>query len=115
MDEYRNDEIIYEEDWQRVDTPITANDAGDTDTRTKRNIELKKPKTKRGFPRLITIQLVICLLIAFCVFILKAMNSDTYKNLCAWYEDMMSETLISNSTFEQIDLSEYLKATADEI
>lgn len=119
MDGYRKDEITYSEDWQRFDEPAQPYDMPveskqyieNSEPETKRE---KKPEKKRSFPALITIQLVICLIIAFLVFILKAMNSDTYKQLCDWYNDSMKNTLVSNSSFEDIDLSHYFDASADQ-
>lgn len=118
MDDYRKDEIIYDENWQSVCEPIISQNTNDTDNYAddKRNEEESKvKKEKRVFPALISIQLVLCLIIAFSVFILKAMNSDSYKQLCSWYNDLMQETILPNSAFENIDLSQYFSATADEV
>lgn len=118
MSDYRKDEIIYDEDWLRVDTPLerehpaqseeyinyVADDNNEKDTR-----------RKRAFPALITIQLVLCLIVAFAVFMLKAMNCDVYHQFCAWYSDLMQYTLIPDDTFENIDLSQYLPASFDEL
>lgn len=118
MDDFRKDEILYDEDWLRIDTPVIVDKASEntqsevTDSNKTQN---RKEKKKRSFPALITIQLVICLILAFFVFMLKAMNSQTYKDFCDWYNDMMQDTVLSNSTFEDIDLSEFVKATTDQV
>lgn len=118
MDDFRKDEILYDEDWLRIDTPVIVDKASEntqselTDLNKTQN---RKEKKKRSFPALITIQLVICLILAFFVFMLKAMNSQTYKDFCDWYNDMMQDTVLSNSTFEDIDLSEFVKATTDQV
>lgn len=114
MEDLRKDEIIYEEDWQQLDEPKCVNSEDDSKEQEKPDMEKQMPKKQRQFPALITIQLVVCLIIAFLVFMLKAMNSDTYARLCDIYDDLMSETLLSNSTFEDIDLSHYFEATTDE-
>ncbi len=118
MSEYRKDEIIYDEDWLRVDTPLereypAQSEEYNAPALDERNI--KKPRPKRTFPALITIQLVVCLVIAFAVFMLKAMNSDVYHQFCDWYNEQMQYTLVSDDTFESIDLSQYLPASFDEI
>lgn len=118
MSEYRIDEISYDSDWQSVDraeTPQFVEKQSSEDI-------TPKQKRKRRFPTLITIQLVLCIIIGVIVFMLKAMNSDTYHKLCEWYNDLMQETLMDNSTFEDIDLNSIIKsfdstltATSDEV
>ncbi|MBQ7133690.1 MAG: hypothetical protein IJO20_04255 [Ruminococcus sp.] len=112
MEDFRKDEIIYDENWQRFDEPVVQHDNNKGEETMPEKEE--KPKEKRRLP-LITIQLIVCLLIAFVLFILKAMNSDFYKELSLWYSEQMEKTLLSNETFEDIDLSEYFPATADEV
>ena len=118
MSEYRKDEIIYDEDWLRVDTPLEreypAQSVADSEVPAEQR-NTRKLRPKRTFPALITIQLVICLVIAFAVFMLKAMNSDVYHQFCDWYNEQMQYTLVSGDTFESIDLSQYLPASFDEI
>ena len=119
MEDFRKDEIYYDEDFKRFDEPVLAkkyeNDCDNTSESDKSENPKKVEKRKKNFPALITIQLVLCLLIAFLVFMLKAMNSDTYKQLCEYYDELMQETLFSSSVFEDIDLSQYFDATADEV
>ena len=119
MEDFRKDEIYYDEDWKHFDEPVLAqkyeHDCDITSESEKSAIPQKVEKRKKNFPALITIQLVLCLLIAFLVFMLKAMNSDTYKQLCEYYNELMQETLFSSSVFEDIDLSQYFEATADEV
>lgn len=115
MEDFRKDEIIYDKDWQCFDEPV-VNEKKQSDN-TDEDV-IKKPETnkcKKLFPALITIQLVVCLIIAFLVFMLKAMNSQTYTELCDFYNEYMQETLFSNSTFEDIDLSKYFDATIDQV
>ena len=119
MEDFRKDEIYYDEDWKHFDEPVLAkkyeHDCDNTSESEKSANHQKVEKPKKNFPALITIQLVLCLLIAFLVFMLKAMNSDTYKQLCEYYNELMQETLFSSSVFEDIDLSQYFEATADEV
>lgn len=115
MDDFRKDEIIYDEDWQRFDEPVLNEVKQDEEIIKKPDYNSRVKKPKKLFPALITIQLVVCMIIAFLVFMLKAMNSDTYAQLCDWYNELMSETLLSNSTFEDIDLSKYFDATTDQV
>ena len=115
MEEFRKDEITYDEDWQCFDEPVVSEQKqiDNSDVESDKKPENNKPK--KLFPALITIQLVMCLIIAFLVFMLKAMNSQTYAQFCDWYNELMSHTLLSNSTFEDIDLSQYFEATTDQV
>lgn len=115
MEEFRKDEITYDEDWQCFDEPVVSEQKqiDNSDVESDKKPENNKPK--KMFPALITIQLVVCLVIAFLVFMLKAMNSQTYAQFCDWYNELMSDTLLSNSTFEDIDLSQYFEATTDQV
>lgn len=115
MEEFRKDEITYDEDWQCFDEPVVSEQKqiDNSDVESDKKPENNKPK--KMFPTLITIQLVMCLVIAFLVFMLKAMNSQTYAQFCDWYNELMSDTLLSNSTFEDIDLSQYFEATTDQV
>lgn len=115
MEEFRKDEITYDEDWQCFDEPVVSEQRpiDNCDVESDKKPENNKPK--KMFPALITIQLVVCLIIAFLVFMLKAMNSQTYAQFCDWYNELMSDTLLSNSTFEDIDLSQYFEATTDQV
>lgn len=115
MEEFRKDEITYDEDWQCFDEPVVSEQKqiDNSDVESDKKPENNKPK--KMFPTLITIQLVMCLIIAFLVFMLKAMNSQTYAQFCDWYNELMSDTLLSNSTFEDIDLSQYFEATTDQV
>ncbi len=114
MQEYRKDEIIYDEDWQRFDEPSTAEgiNAKDNDIDAKTEPE---PKKKEKTPlSLITLQLILCIIIAFVLFMLKAMDSDTYKAISEWYDEQMKSTIVASKKFEDIDLSRYFEASFDE-
>lgn len=116
MEDFRKDEIIYDEDWKQFDEPVLVeNDKSESVIETAEKEVAKPEKRKRVFPSLVTIQLIVCLLIAFLVFMLKAMNSDTYAQLCKYYDELMQKTLLSSSVFEDIDLSKYFESTADEV
>ncbi len=118
MQDNRKDEILYDEDWLSVDTPVFVDESfekSDSTESDEKTHNRKSAEKKRSFPALVTIQLVVCLIIAFAVFMLKAMNSQTYKDFCDWYNEQMQDTLLSNSAFENIDLSQFVKATTDQV
>ncbi len=119
MQDYRKDEIIYDEDWQTFDNvqkcevvpPQPQSESDNKDENKNIEIPIKKHRTVS----LITIQLLLCLIIAFVVFILKSMDSDFYNKISDWYNSMMRYTLVSNETFESIDLSSYFESTSDQL
>lgn len=114
MEENRKDTIVYDENWQTLDTPVLVTNANEEESVKDENaVEPKREKSHR-FPALITVQLILCLILAFVVFLLKSMGSDAYHSFSSWYEDMMQDTLMPNSEFEDIDLSGYFSATADQ-
>ncbi len=120
MDDYRNDRIIYDEGWQKVSTPQVFEPVSEEETTDTENAqEPKKKETKKkkqhSFPALISIQLVICIVIAVVVFTLKFMDSQVFSKIKDWYHDMSEVTLVPNSTFENFDLSEYLPASVDQL
>lgn len=117
MSDYRKDEIIYDEDWLTVDTPLEPQYAVPSDEQKEETnqTQTKKSKRKRTFPALITIQLVVCIIVAFSIFMLKAMNSDTYHQFCDWYNNLMRYTIVPDSTFRDIDLSQYMSASFDQL
>lgn len=120
MEDNRNDRIIYDEGWQKVSTPQVVIPVADEEKTETENTETSekakdKKKTEHRFPALITIQLVICIMIAVVVYTLKFIDSDVFSTLSGWYHDMSEVTLVPNSTFENFDLSSYLPATNDQL
>lgn len=114
MQDYRKDEIIYDEDWQRFDEPAKAEVVNAENESKPEKIQPDKKNKEKKPISLITIQLILCLIIAFVIFMLKAMDSATYENLSNWYNEQMRNTLVSSKKFEDIDLSKYFESTPDE-
>ncbi len=114
MNNNRLDDITYDENWLSFDEPLDLPE--NTDEYKVEQEQHKKPdKKKEGtFPTLIGIQLLICLAIAFVIFILKSMDSDVYNKISDFYNDRMRSTLVSNKKFEDIDLSSYFNSTNDQ-
>lgn len=119
MDNFRKDEIVYEEGWQSFDDSQRYDDielnaeCAECDD-VSEDMKPSDKRKKRSMVSLITIQLVISLIIAFLVFMLKAVNGDMYKKLSTWYNCAMRDTLVSDKTFEDIDLSHYKESTVDQ-
>lgn len=121
MQDSRKDKIIYDEGWQSFDKVQHQNDLyiesfEDEDSADiQQDCEIPKKSKKHNPVSLITIQLVLALVIAFVVFLLKAIDGSTYKLIREWYNESMRNTLVSDQVFEDIDLSQYSKSTSDQL
>lgn len=59
----------------------------------------------RGFPLLISIQLILCVAAAAAMFILKAMDSELYHSIMTYYRTEMSRPVVSRELFEAADIA----------
>ena len=113
MSEIKRNEIIYEEGWR--DSSIHPDIEDD-------NVEPPEDtgaQPEFGKPLLISIQLIVCLLIALVLFLLKTMSSGYYDAFMDYYHEELEKPVVSRGTFDTYDLSrlfpeEQVKATADE-
>ena len=113
MSEIKRNEIIYEEGWR--DNSVHPDVEDDTVVSTE-NTEEKSDGSK---PLLISIQLIVCLLIALVLFLLKSMGSGYYNAFMDYYHEELEKPVVSRGTFDAYDLSrlfpeEQIQATADE-
>ena len=117
MEENRNT-ITYDDNWQNVTEPEipvfhTPNENNSFAEYSEPDEALPKQKTP---PRqlLITIQLVICALLALGAFILKSMGGEWYGTVREWYYTRLNSAAIfeGNDSFSVSSL--FGKATADE-
>lgn len=109
----RKNEIIYDEGFHSVSKKLEKPDELEPIP-----VDEQKPaeKTERTKPLLITIQLVLCLLLALSLFLLKTTGSALYDEFRAWYDDEMQKTLISQSVFDDaVPDRLFSDATADEL
>ena len=110
----RLDDITYDENWQSFDEPLTLPIDVEGDAVSQQQLEPEKKKKRSRVPTLIGIQLFICFVVAFSIFILKAIDSNLYDEVSRFYHNQMRNTLVSNKKFEDIDLSEYFNSTDDQ-
>ena len=109
----KKNEIVYDEGFARPSKTVIQKDEEEPIPVD----EQEKPKEPNGFkPLLISVQLLFCLLSALLLFLLKSMGSDLYDRFEAWYNEEMNKPLISQSMFDQADLSAFLSpASVDEV
>lgn len=99
--------VSYDEDWQRVDTPVAP-------VICDREEEEAAPSAPRRTPRrpVLTVQLAACLLLAVAAFALKSIGGVAYETARAWYVTHLNDTALigGGSGLEAL----WSAATADE-
>ena len=98
MDEIRKSEIIYEEGWRDrlpdKDDELPEEPLG----------EEQLPEPERGSGAfLLTVQLVVCIIVAIALLLLKSMDSGIYKGFSEWFLDELKKPVISQGVFSAID------------
>lgn len=117
MEENRNT-ITYDDNWQNVTEPEIP--VFHTPNENNSNLEYsdltEEPSKEKMPPRqlLITIQLVICALLALSAFILKSMGGEWYGTVREWYYTSLNSAAIfeGNDSFSVSSL--FGKASTDE-
>lgn len=118
MSEIQRNEIIYEEGW-RENAPVVDLEPEPLDEAEPQ----PQPAPREGSrPLLISIQLVLCLLAVLVLFLLKAMDSELYRDFMSEYREELDRPLISRGTFDTFDVSRLyeeqavtVRATPDEL
>ncbi len=116
MSEENRNQITYDENWQTVsypEYPVTAQSE---------NVESelcdeKKLNSKSDSPKqlLITIQLIICIIIALTAFVIKSFGGDFYNFSREWYYSNLNESAIFDNSNE-FDIDDIFSlATEDEV
>ncbi len=119
MNEENKNTITYDEDWKNVSVseyPHTIE--YDTDKEEiisqKENRENQKKKKDSPHQLLITLQLIVCIIIALVAFALKNIGGDIYSNVREWYYSTLNNSVIfEDDTNFNLD-SFFGASTADE-
>lgn len=110
--------ITYDDDWRSVSTAEYAQINNSPENGEENNEPAHKPKKKKSdSPKqyLITIQLIVCILIALAAFALKAIGGDIYVAAREWYYSNLNSTVIFTGGDNHTDLSKIFSgSTADE-
>lgn len=111
MDNFNNNNIYPDDQWQSLSTPIVKTEAADAaDEEPEVTV---KPKKHSKHP-VLTLQLTISLCALLFLFILKFLGTELYNSVINWYEKEISKSVIYNGDFESLDFSS-LFSTADEV
>ena len=117
MDENLNT-ITYDENWQNVSEPeYHVIDDREDDDLSYEEREIDSYKAKKDYPKqiLVTVQLILCLLIALSAFAIKTIGGDLYENCREMYYAELNNSAIFDGR-NSFDLqSLFGKTTQDEI
>lgn len=106
MSELRRNEIVYEEGWH------DAAPAADVEEKPVDEQEPQPEERREGSkPLLITIQLVLCLLLALALFLLKTMDSAVYRDFMSYYREELQKPIVSRGVFDDADLGRLFGGT----
>ncbi len=118
MDENKN-RITYDEGWQSAtnyEYPKTS-EIDDDEYEIEEQTESIREKKKKDSPKqlLITIQLIVCLIIALAAFIIKGVGGDLYAAAREWYYTNLNNSVIFDGN-NDFDLNSLFGAsTKDEV
>lgn len=109
MDEIRKSEIIYEEGWrERVSNNSLPELSDDIPLD-----EASKPIEDSSFSGhdkssgllLLTVQLIVCIILAIVILLLKTADSPVYRGFMDWFRNELNKPVISQGVFSTIDES----------
>lgn len=117
MNEENKNSITYDENWQSI-TKSEYPQITEPENEKEENpsLEKKKQKNHKDSPKqyLITIQLVVCIIIALLAFMLKSFGGEFYTMAHDWYYSELNNSAIfdDNKSFSLSEL--FGTATQDE-
>lgn len=118
MNEENKNSITYDEGWESVtnyEYPVVG--TTNTEINDDESIKLKEQKKKENSPKqlLITIQLIICILIALAALLIKSFGGDFYASARElYYSNLNNSAIFDNS--DNFNLNKlFSSATQDEI
>lgn len=110
-------EITYDDGWQSASCPeysVPAN--AETESADTMEAAPKKRKKSHNSQVLVTMQLIICLLLALAAFVIKTVGGDFYTAARQWYYGELNKSIIAENTPDDYNLSEIFgTATDDEV
>ena len=118
MNEENKNTITYDDDWKSAinyEYPVTVSSENTEEENQSENF--KKPKKKSDSPKqlLITIQLIMCILIALAAFIIKGVGGDFYAAAREVYYSQLNNSAIFDN-FNNSDIGDlFTSSTKDEV
>ena len=117
MNDENKNTITYDDNWKNVtesEYPQVVEYEDDLSKNTETKNELKKKKEING-QLLISIQLILCIIIAISAFILKSVGGELYEKTRTWYYTQINNSAIFDNK-NALDLTKFsYSSTSDEI
>lgn len=121
MSEENKNQITYDENWQSVshsEYPETVIDGidGDDESIDKTENEIPRKKNNGHNQLLVTIQLIICILIALSAFVIKSFGGQIYQTVQTWYYSQLNSSIIFDNSSDNLSFDKlFSSSTNDEI
>lgn len=117
MNEENKNSITYDEGWESVtncEYPVVGSaDLEENDDNVKQKVKKKKDTSPKQF--LITIQLIVCILIALAALVIKTIGGDVYAAAREMYYSSLNNSAIFDNS-DNFDLNKLFgSSTQDEI
>ena len=116
MNDENKNTITYDDNWKNVSEreypQIVGYEASEGERENKQSVKKKKSGNSQ---LLITVQLIVCILIALTAFLLKSFGGEFYSNASDWYYSQLNNSVIfdDKSTFDLTNITN--SSTQDEI
>lgn len=120
MNEENRNSITYDEGWESVtncEYPVVGSVNLEENEDNDENVKQTTPKKKDNSPKqlLITIQLIVCILIALAALVIKTIGGDFYASAREMYYSSLNNSAIFDNS-DNFDLNKlFSSATKDEI
>ncbi len=113
-----NNSITYDKDWQSVSRPEypKTTDYEEILEDNSQEENSSAPRRKKDSPRqlLITIQLIVCIIIALAAFVLKNIGGEVYETARDWYYSNLNSSVIFDTNSDLSLEKLFGRATSDE-
>lgn len=114
-EEINKNTITYDDGWQEVSSAeYPSRSHSEIENEETEVVERKKEKNKSYGQLLVTVQLVVCILIALAALILKTFGGEVYNTVSDWYNTELNKSVIAVSNGENFSLDEFLDISTDD-
>ncbi len=116
-EEKNTNEITYDDGWQNVSYPEYSAAVEDEEREKDDDENLLPPKAPLKPHKtqiLVTVQLVICVIIAIAALLIKAVGGDFYKSVREWYYTELNKSIIAESNGDGYSLDEIFGTASDD-
>ena len=102
--------LIFKDDWKPVYNPVHYEKPVYEEENTPKKTEKKEKKKSESKPLLIIIQLILCIIALFSLYLLKIFGGDFYSQIYSWYDKNLNNEIIMSETFENFNIDNLINA-----